>query len=79
MVISQGVCIVIDNDIESKYKAPCTIVSQVGAKRAILAIEDTVLTTFHPTNETDINKIEANIVEDEGLKIANNEGLLCLG
>lgn len=79
IVISQGECVVIDNEIETLYTAPCTVISKVGAKRAIMAIEDTVLTTFHPTKETDIDKIESDIIESEGLKIVNSEGLKCLG
>jgi hypothetical protein len=71
MVISKGKCAIIDKT-EEIFKAPCTIVSQAGAKRAIYALEETVLTTFHVTDETDIMKIEHEIIQDEGLKIANS-------
>jgi len=72
MIISQGQCKIVDGNTESILTAPCKIVSKVGAKRAIFALEDTVLTTFHPTNETDVMKIEKAIIEPEGLRIANN-------
>lgn len=72
MVISKGRCVIEDGDSELIVSAPCTMVSKVGAKRAIFAIEDTVLTTFHPTDKTDIEEIERDIIESEDLKIANN-------
>ena len=72
MVISKGRCVIKDNDLEQILHAPHTAISKVGAKRVIFAIEDTVLTTFHPTNKTDVEEIEKDIIDDEGLKIANN-------
>jgi hypothetical protein len=80
IVISKGECAIYDDEVENYYSAPCTLVSPVGAKRVIYAIKDTILTTFHPTNEVDVSKIEAEIIEPEGLKIANNAGgAKCLG
>ncbi len=79
MVISKGHCIIRSGDKKNEYKAPCTLVSPVGAKRAIIALEDTVITTFHKTNETDVEKIAEQITEKESLKIANNNGeIKCL-
>lgn len=72
MVISSGVCHIKTDNSEETLTAPHTAISEVGAKRAITALQDTVLTTFHPTNETDIKKIEFDIIESEGLEIANN-------
>jgi len=72
MVVSKGKCLIVDGDKSLEVIAPCTLISEVGAKRAIYAETETVLTTFHPTNETDIKKIEADIIEPEGLKIMNN-------
>lgn len=72
MVISKGRCIIESNGERNEYKAPCTLISPIGAKRAIMAIEETVLTTFHPTKKTNIKKIELDIIENEGLRIVNN-------
>lgn len=81
MVISKGRCVIKDGELESILHAPHTAISNVGAKRVIYAIEDTVLTTFHPTEKTDIKEIEKEIIENEGLRIANNttESLKCRG
>lgn len=72
MVISKGSCVVRDGAEQKTLTAPCTVVSKVGAKRAIIALEDTVLTTFHATTETEVAKIEQAILEPEGFRIANS-------
>ncbi len=43
--------------------APVTIVSQPGTKRAIHALEDTVWTNIHATNETDLDKLVEELTE----------------
>lgn len=73
LTVSSGECLVCDGDEEITLKAPTTIISKVGAKRAIYALKDTVLTTFHKTDETDLEAIESQIIESEGLKVANNK------
>ena len=76
MVVSKGECVIKDDEESLTLKAPCQIISRVGAKRAIFAVEETVITTFHATDETDIEKIEKIIIEPEGNKITNNGGRL---
>lgn len=43
-------------------KAPYTMVSLPGTKRVVLAHETTVWTTIHITDETDLAKIEAELI-----------------
>lgn len=45
------------------FSAPFTGVTKPGTQRVIFAHEDTVWSTFHPTDETDIERIEATIIE----------------
>lgn len=71
-LISKGKCYIINNGKREYFEAPYNGITKPGSKRAIYAIEDTVFTTFHPTEETDIKKIESEIIEPEGLQIANN-------
>lgn len=79
-VISKGECVISNMGKDEVFKAPFTGVTKQGSKRAILALTETVFTTFHPTEETDINKIEQAIIENEGLKISNNPKVaLCRG
>lgn len=42
--------------------APYTFISQPGTKRVVLVQEDTVWTTYHPTEETDLALIEAHVI-----------------
>lgn len=43
-------------------KAPYTMVSLPGTKRVVLAHETTVWTTIHATKETDLAKVEADLI-----------------
>jgi hypothetical protein len=45
-----------------RYQAPCSFVSEVGTKRVVFAHEDTVWTTIHPTEETELDKIEEHVI-----------------
>ena len=42
--------------------APATFMSPPGVKRVGYALEDTVWITYHPTEETDLLKIEAEVI-----------------
>jgi quercetin dioxygenase-like cupin family protein len=44
------------------FEAPHTFVSEVGTKRAVYALEDTIWTTIHVTEETDLVKIEDYVI-----------------
>lgn len=48
--------------------APCTFVSQPGTKRAVLVVEDTVWTTVHVTDKTDLAEIEREVISTEFLE-----------
>ena len=61
-------------------EAPCTFVSEVGLKRAVYAVEDTLWTTVHLTkfnSEEELSKIEDEVIapsyEDLGLTISVEE------
>lgn len=57
-IMSQGELTVLTEDGPVRVKAPFTIVSPPGTKRAAYAHEDTVWTTIHPTELTDLDEIE---------------------
>lgn len=44
---------------------PKVIVTEPGTKRAIYAHTDAVLVTFHVTDETDLGKIEAQVIQPD--------------
>ena len=60
-IISQGECIELTEGHERRHlKAPCTIISEPGIKRALYMLEDTVWVTVHhnPSNTRDVKELE---------------------
>lgn len=63
-VISQGIIQVWTEFDMVTYEAPITFVSKPLTKRLVKALEDTVWTTIHVTDETDLDKIESEVIAD---------------
>lgn len=61
--ISKGRIQVSIDDGMKEISAPCTLISKAGTKRVGYALEETVWTTYHVTNETDLDKIMIEITE----------------
>ena len=63
-VVSQG-AIMLTSDTEGSvvYEAPYTGITKPGTRRALHALTDVVWTTFHATDETDVEKICEEILE----------------
>lgn len=80
-ILSQGEVSVLSIDGLIRVKAPYTIVASPGTKRLIFTHEDTVWTTIHGTNETDVDKIEEQFIAKsyEELTVINGELRKCLG
>jgi uncharacterized protein (UPF0548 family) len=88
-VISQGEVSVLSIDGVMRVKAPFTFVASPGVKRVVYAHEDTVWTTIHGTDETDLEKIEEEFIAksyDEVVEIESStnqvkeiKGDVCLG
>jgi hypothetical protein len=64
MVMSGEVTIVGDG-YKERVKAPRVFVSKPGTKRAVYAHEDSLCLTVHRTDETDLDKIEAELIEED--------------
>jgi hypothetical protein len=60
--ISKGHVIVATEFGTEELKAPHSWASQPGIKRAVVALEDTIWTTYHPTDETNLVKIEEHVI-----------------
>ena len=65
--VSQGECVAVTHEGREEIKAPYMGQTQPGMKRVIYAITDTVWTTFHVTEETDVDKVAKEILEEEYL------------
>lgn len=61
-IMSQGEMSVLTDEGIKRVKAPFTIVSPPGTKRIAYAHEDTIWTTIHGTEETDVDQIELEFV-----------------
>jgi len=64
-IVSRGIASVMTEFGEMRIDAtltPQTFTSQAGTKRVVVAIEDVIWTTIHLTNETDLEKIESEII-----------------
>lgn len=61
-IMSKGDMSVLTENGVVRVKAPFTIVSPPGTKRIAYAHEETVWTTVHGTEETNLEKIEAHFI-----------------
>lgn len=61
-IMSQGDLSILTENGVIRVKAPYTVVSPPGTKRLAYAHEDTIWTTIHGTDETDIDKIEYEFI-----------------
>lgn len=57
-VVSKGVVRVTTDEGFDVITAPATFVGKAGVKRVLLALEDTIWTTFHTSIDDDLDKIE---------------------
>lgn len=67
-IISKGECLVAINGIVTHIKAPYTFVSDENIKKVVFMISEVVWSTVHPTDETDLDKIEALVIDEEADK-----------
>jgi len=63
-IFSKGDCTVHCMGEVIEVHAPFTFVAAAGSKKAIYAHTEVVLTTIHATTETDIDKIEKEVIDD---------------
>lgn len=61
-ILSQGDISVLTEEGMKRLQAPFSFVSKPGTKRVGYAHTDVVWTTIHVTNETDLDKIEAEVI-----------------
>lgn len=63
-ILVSGSCLIIHDDgSREELRAPMTFVSQAGVQKVLYIIEDMVWQTVHPTDETDLEKLSAMLVE----------------
>ena len=77
MVVSGDVTIVGDGYRE-RVQAPRIFVSAPGTKRAVYSHEDSLCVTVHRTDERDLDKIEAELVEPDETALFDSHNILQL-
>ncbi|MEO8805850.1 MAG: hypothetical protein ABI433_07200 [Burkholderiaceae bacterium] len=76
-MVSEGDITVVTEEGMKRVGAGYQAVCRSGLKRAGFTHADTVCTNVHITNETDLVKLQAALIEPEGL--IEHEGAPCLG
>jgi hypothetical protein len=62
-IMSAGdLSVLLDDGTIRRVRAPFTVVSPAGTKRIAYAHEDTVWTTLHATEDTDLDRIEEHFI-----------------
>jgi hypothetical protein len=75
-VISKGSAIVWCHDTGwVRLSAPHTGITKPGTRRVIRTLEETIWTTFHAVNETDVSKIKQSIILPHVIVGKSNETL----
>lgn len=76
----KGLCSVKSVDGKWRHmKAPWFGVTKPGTRRVLVIHEETVWLTYHPTHETDLEKIEAELIEPHDFRKSLKKGKKWLG
>ena len=78
-VITKGIVSVLTEQGAFRREAPFIFRSPRHAKRLVYHHTDTSWTTFHATQETDVAKIESEIIAPSFAALEASGGLSCLG
>jgi hypothetical protein len=63
-VLIKGACLIVHDDgSREELRAPMTFVSKAGVQKVLYITEDMIWQTIHVTPETDMAKLESEIVE----------------
>jgi hypothetical protein len=69
-ILSKGRILVVTEDGRQEFEAPYQAICRPGLKRAVYALTDVVVTNVHITDETDLEQIEAAVIEKPALQAA---------
>lgn len=74
-LMSGDVTVISEANGKQRIKAPFSWVSEAGAKRIIYANEDSLWITVHATDETDLDKIENELIAKSFDEL--DQGMIC--
>lgn len=79
-ILLKGIlCVYTDDEKVKEIHAPCIWATKAGTKRMTYSKTDTILVTVHPTEETDLKKIEKEVIIPEKEYLENRGDIKCLG
>lgn len=61
-IICKGKVSVSTEEGPKEYTGPCVFTSYAGTKRAVHVLEDAIWITIHPTDKTDLEEIEKEVI-----------------
>lgn len=70
-IIQKGVVVVSTEEGRKEMVGPCVFTSYAGTKRAVYIREDAIWLTIHVTEETDLDKIENEVIADSYEALTN--------
>ncbi len=73
VMLVKGKCYVATERGVQELEGPLTFISPAGEKRIVVSITETTWVTIHPTHETDLEKIEADVIIAEPLRKQQHE------
>lgn len=75
-IVLSGEVTIVGDGYRERVKAPRIFVSKPGTKRAVYAHEDSICLTVHRTSETDLDKIEAELIEEDPTAMYSSDNKL---
>ena len=73
-ILKGSIQIISENEGAVTYTAPYFGITQPGTRRMAYALEETIMIALHPTEETDIEKIEEAILEPHDNPLLETSG-----
>lgn len=79
VILKGRVRVMCDGETVEELAAPYTFVSKAGVRKVLYVVEDTIWQTLHPTEETDIDKLEATLVKHSEAFISHEQQQKVIG
>lgn len=72
-ILLTGKCTVITAESVEYLEAPYTFISKAGIQKVVIVHEDCIWQTTHVTNETDLEKIESEVIAESYDSLLNDD------
>lgn len=76
LLLIKGDVTIVTHEGRQRVQAPWIVTPPAGSKRAFVAHEDSILVTAHGSSETDVEKLELQLIEPEDAQLPGTSELL---